>query len=49
MRVPGFLFLFFFLGQDGLHHVAGLGDVGEINLGRNALRAAGCLGAAVPG
>jgi len=35
----GFLFLFF--GQNGLHHVAGLRDVGEINFGRQGLRSAG--------
>jgi len=35
---PACLFLIFlFLGQYGLHHVAGLGDMGEINLGRNRL------------
>jgi hypothetical protein len=32
----GFRFLLF--GQNGLHHVAGLGDVRKINLGLNALR-----------
>ena len=31
---------FLLLRQDGLHHVAGLGDVGEIDLGRNCLRGA---------
>jgi hypothetical protein len=31
----GFLFLLF--GQNRLHHVAGLGDVGEINLGCDGL------------
>jgi hypothetical protein len=33
-------FFFLFLGQHGLQHVAGLGDMREINLGRNALRGA---------
>ena len=33
------IFLFPFLGQNGLHHIAGLGDVREINLGRNRLLA----------
>jgi hypothetical protein len=47
--VPGFFFLFFFLGQNGLHHVAGLGDVGEIDLGCDALRGARRLGARVAG
>jgi len=42
--------LFFFLllvGQNGLHHVAGLGDVGEIDFGRYALRGARGRGAPV--
>ena len=30
-------FLFLLLGQNGLHHVAGLGDVGQINLGCDGL------------
>ncbi len=38
--LPRFGFLFLLLGQDGLQHVAGLGDMREINLGRNALRGA---------
>ena len=41
----GFFFLLF--GQNGLHHVAGLGDVGEIDLGLDALRGARGLGAQV--
>ena len=32
-----FRFLFFFLGQNGLHHVPGLGDMREINLGGKCL------------
>jgi hypothetical protein len=52
MALPSFLFLFLFLGQDGLQHVTGLGNMGEINFGRNALRRArglrACL-ARVPG
>jgi hypothetical protein len=32
--------VFLLLGQNGLHHVAGLGDVRQINLGCNPLRAA---------
>ena len=35
--VSSFGFLFLLLGQNGLQHVAGLGDVGEIDLGLNAL------------
>jgi hypothetical protein len=33
---------FFFLlpGQNGFHHIAGLGNIREVNFGRNALRAA---------
>ena len=37
MALPRLCFLFLLLGQDGLHHVAGLGDMREINLGRDAL------------
>ena len=37
MTLPRRIFLFLFFGQDGLHHVAGLGNVGEIDLGRNGL------------
>jgi hypothetical protein len=46
------LLFFLLVGQDGLHHVAGLGDVGEIDFGRNALRSASGRGttlAARPG
>jgi hypothetical protein len=38
MASARFSFLFLLLGQNGLHHVARLGHVGEINLGLNALR-----------
>jgi hypothetical protein len=38
-------FLFFLLGQNGLHHIAGLGDVREIDLRDDGLRAvASCRG-----
>jgi hypothetical protein len=30
--VARLFFLFLFLGQDGLHHIAGLGDVREVDL-----------------
>ena len=40
MSVACLGFLFLLLGQDGLQHVAGLGDMREINLGRNGLRSA---------
>jgi hypothetical protein len=43
MAPPRCFFLFFMLGLDSLQHIAGLGDVREINLGRNRLRGArGC-------
>jgi hypothetical protein len=38
--LPGFGFLFLLLGLDGFQHVAGLGDMREINLRRNGLRGA---------
>jgi hypothetical protein len=41
------LFFLLFGGQDGLHHVAGLGDVREVDFGRNGLRGAGGRGSAV--
>jgi hypothetical protein len=34
------IFRFLLLGQDGLHHIAGLGDVRQVNLRCNALLAA---------
>ena len=37
MAATGFGFLFLLFGQNSLHHIAGLGDVGEINLGCNGL------------
>jgi hypothetical protein len=41
--VARLFFLFFLLGQNGLHHIAGLGDVREIDLRDDGLRAvAGC-------
>jgi hypothetical protein len=40
MGVPRFCFLFLFLGQDGLQHVTRLGDMREIDFGRNSLRGA---------
>jgi hypothetical protein len=36
------------LGQDGLQHISRLGDTGEIDLGRNALGAAGALRTGLP-
>jgi hypothetical protein len=42
-------FRFLFLGQNGLHHVARLGDVREIDFRLNPLRAACRRAAAVPG
>jgi len=45
--VARFLFLFLLLGQNGLHHIAGLGDVREIDLGLNGLRGARGRGARV--
>jgi hypothetical protein len=40
MAQPGFFFLFPLLGQNGLHDIAGLGDMREVDFGRNALRGA---------
>jgi hypothetical protein len=42
----GFLFLFF--GEDGLQHIARLGDMREINFGHNILRGASSLRACGP-
>jgi hypothetical protein len=44
LSLPGLCFVFLLLGQNGFHHVAGLGDVGEIDLGCDCLRTA-CTGA----
>jgi hypothetical protein len=38
MTLPGFLLFLIFVGQDGFEHVAGLGDMREVNFGRNTLR-----------
>jgi hypothetical protein len=40
MCVPRLFFLFVLLGQNGLHHIAGLGNVREIDFGGDALRGA---------
>jgi len=40
MALACFGLLLLLLGQDGLQHVSGFGDMREINLGRNALRSA---------
>jgi len=40
MTLPRLGLLLLFLGQDGLQHVTGLGDMREIDFGRNALRGA---------
>jgi hypothetical protein len=45
--LPRLSFLFLFLGQNGLHHVAGLGHMGEIDLGLDALRGARGRGASL--
>jgi hypothetical protein len=37
MRMARFFFRFLLLGQNGLHHIAGLGDVREVNLRGNRL------------
>jgi hypothetical protein len=37
MASAGCVFRFLFLGQNGLHNVAGLGDVGQVDFGLNAL------------
>jgi hypothetical protein len=49
MAPPRCFFLFFMLGLDSLQHIAGLGDVREINLGRNRLRGARGCRTALPG
>jgi hypothetical protein len=45
MALPRILLFLLLVGQDGLHHVAGLGDVGEINLWLQALLGARSRGA----
>jgi hypothetical protein len=43
MALPRFLLLLLLVGQNGLHHIARLGDVGEIDFGLEPLRGArGC-------
>jgi hypothetical protein len=43
MALTCFLFFFLLVRQNSLHHIAGLGDMGEIDLGLDALRRArGC-------
>jgi hypothetical protein len=49
MALPGLFFLFSLAGLDSLQHIAGLGNMREINLGRNALRGAGHTCAALAG
>jgi hypothetical protein len=43
MRMARLLFLLFLFGEDCLHHIAGLGDVGQVNLRSDRLLAA-CVG-----
>ena len=38
LRMARLFFFFLLLGQDGLHHIAGLGDVREIDFGSDGLR-----------
>jgi hypothetical protein len=45
--VTRLVFLFLLLGQNGLHHIAGLGDVREIDLGNHGLRAVAASRAAM--
>jgi hypothetical protein len=45
MALPGLLFFLLLVGQNSLQNVAGLGDMGEINLGCNGLRGARGRGA----
>jgi hypothetical protein len=47
MALASLRLIFLLLGQNGLHHVAGLGDVGEIDLRRNCLCGARRRSAAV--
>ena len=41
-RVTRLFFLFLLLGQNGLQHIAGLGDVRQIDLGNDGWRAMPC-------
>jgi hypothetical protein len=49
MRVARFFLFFLFLGQNGLEHVAGLGDMREVDFWRYDLRSACGRGACVAG
>jgi hypothetical protein len=40
MRVARFFLFFLLLGQNGLQHVSGLGDVRQVNFWRDSLRGA---------
>jgi hypothetical protein len=49
MALPRFLLFLLLVGQNGLHHITGLGDVGEIDFGLQPLwsaRSCAALGAA---
>jgi hypothetical protein len=49
MALPRFLLFLLLVGQNCLHHVARLGDVGEIDFGLEALRGARRRAAALTG
>jgi hypothetical protein len=49
MRVAGLFFLFLLLGQNRLHHIAGLGDVRKVDLRGNRLASARRRSACVTG
>jgi hypothetical protein len=49
MRMARLFFLYLFLGQNGLHHIAGLGDVREVDLRGNCLACARRRGPCVTG
>jgi hypothetical protein len=49
MASPRSLFLFLLFGQDGLEHIAWLGDMREIYFGRNALGCMRCRCASLAG
>jgi hypothetical protein len=49
MRVARLFFRFLLLGQNGLHHIAGLGDVREVDFRGNRLACARGRGASVTG